>query len=267
MWHVHGTEPRAVRQEYGGGWAHLHTRLGKDVKQILCAWNGNAVTRGYLGVKCAMLNHSCAANAFVSFEDSVGRLVVHALKDIEEGEEICRSYLEGKEMFGIAEEQRKVLEVQRGFKCLCETCVAVDEHASNEPDALHPDDEIRAEMRELMARYTKAVVELSKGWCHVHARAAVVELIQKLGLMSIDYLDWPRKIARWNLALGKKDAAMKWMVKILAIIKLCLGEESQMYRDGQAQIDGEDGNYEPDEGSDEEGDEVGEEMDEEDDKL
>jgi len=40
----------------------------------------------------ARINHSCVPNAFYSWNEAIGRLTVHAVKDIKKGEEITIHY-------------------------------------------------------------------------------------------------------------------------------------------------------------------------------
>lgn len=66
----------------------------------------------------ARMNHSCAANCQHAWSDSMGKQLVHAVRDIQEGEELTLAYHVG----GPTAERRAVLKTYFGFTCECELC-------------------------------------------------------------------------------------------------------------------------------------------------
>jgi hypothetical protein len=66
----------------------------------------------------ARLNHSCRPNAQHAWNEAKGIEVVHAVRDIQEGEELTLSYLAG----GASTERQSRLEEYFGFDCTCEAC-------------------------------------------------------------------------------------------------------------------------------------------------
>lgn len=66
----------------------------------------------------ARLNHACRPNAQHAWNEARGIEVVHAVRDIKEGEELTLSYLAG----GPSQERKSSLKEYFGFDCACEAC-------------------------------------------------------------------------------------------------------------------------------------------------
>ena len=66
------------------------------------------------------VNHSCLPNAYITWNAALGKLTVHAIRDIKCDEEITISY--GYEYEPYASRQAK-LEKDCGLKCICERCM------------------------------------------------------------------------------------------------------------------------------------------------
>ena len=66
----------------------------------------------------ARLNHACRPNAQHAWNEARGIEVVHAVRDIQEGEELTLSYLAG----GPSTERQGRLKEYFGFDCTCEAC-------------------------------------------------------------------------------------------------------------------------------------------------
>lgn len=66
----------------------------------------------------ARLNHACRPNAQHAWNEDRGIEVVHAVRDIKEGEELTLSYLAG----GPSQERQSSLKEYFGFHCTCEAC-------------------------------------------------------------------------------------------------------------------------------------------------
>jgi hypothetical protein len=66
----------------------------------------------------ARLNHACRPNAQHAWNAARGLEVVHAVRDIKQGEELTLSYSEG----GPSEQRRSSLKEYFGFDCACEAC-------------------------------------------------------------------------------------------------------------------------------------------------
>jgi hypothetical protein len=93
----------------------------EDLNTLFTPLDGTAM----FSLTCKM-NHSCRPNAMVRYVNGWGStrpLVLQcvALRDIDEGEELCISYIDGEEHLDVAE-RRQVLE-NYGFHCSCDRCV------------------------------------------------------------------------------------------------------------------------------------------------
>lgn len=69
----------------------------------------------------ARLNHSCSPNAYYHWNETIGRLTVHAVRDINKGEEITIHYHLVLESL-VARQQRHMLAFR--FVCQCGVCTA-----------------------------------------------------------------------------------------------------------------------------------------------
>ncbi|KAM0342623.1 hypothetical protein ACHAPU_009352 [Fusarium lateritium] len=72
-----------------------------------------------LFVEAARMNHSCAPNVSYRWNDNIGKMTVHATKDIGEKSEITINYL--GEIDGYAVRQQR-LKTAFGFDCACSLC-------------------------------------------------------------------------------------------------------------------------------------------------
>ena len=68
---------------------------------------------------CSRLNSSCVPNVNNHYNEAMGALCIYALRDIEEGEELCVCY---NSVFGCREERQRSLFEKFRFNCTCETC-------------------------------------------------------------------------------------------------------------------------------------------------
>lgn len=79
-----------------------------------------ASNSGGLFLEASRINHSCQPNAQYAWNDNLGHLTVHALRDIDANHEITISYISGV-LLGYAERQRHLMDAF-SFACTCELC-------------------------------------------------------------------------------------------------------------------------------------------------
>lgn len=222
-------------------------------------FNTNAVGP-HLGVQTSMLNHSCVPNAYAAFDDGIKRLTVRALRDIEEGEEVCIAYLDAATLLEPAFSQpssslvtrRMVLQLQRGFECLCDSCVALTTYVADGGRLEeHPGEVQRAELRSLIEEYRwrESIFEKDRG--HSNTRGlyldyakyltslvtGIVDRLESLGLATVDNLEWYQLAIKWHDSLKDEEGARKWHEKLLSVVRLCVGRNSQMYWDISRSVD------------------------------
>lgn len=82
---------------------------------------GPEVPEGGLFLDAARINHACRPNAHESWNENIGRLTVHAIRDIGQGEEITTSYL-----IETMEHDKRQRELKNRFRldCGCSLCSA-----------------------------------------------------------------------------------------------------------------------------------------------
>jgi hypothetical protein len=103
----------------------LHNAYGRDNSPFLGIARTNALPlgcgagEGGIFLEASRINHSCRNNSQNTWNENIGRLTIHALRDIEEGQEITISYLGS--MMEYAERQRS-LKRSFFFDCRCELC-------------------------------------------------------------------------------------------------------------------------------------------------
>eukprot|EP00112_Aurelia_sp_Birch-Aquarium-sp1_P022172 Seg6154.1 transcript_id=Seg6154.1/GoldUCD/mRNA.D3Y31 product="SET and MYND domain-containing protein 5" protein_id=Seg6154.1/GoldUCD/D3Y31 len=97
----------------------------------------------YLTQSCC--NHSCDPNAEVTFPYNNSTLVLVALNDIEENEEICISYLDECQRERSRHSRQKILRENYLFQCTCPICESqcdtADQTSSDDDDDDDGDDD------------------------------------------------------------------------------------------------------------------------------
>ncbi|CEF88802.1 hypothetical protein FGSG_12802 [Fusarium graminearum PH-1] len=83
----------------------------------LCA--GPDEEDGAVFLATSRINHSCKPNAQNRWNQGLGKITVHAVEDIEQGQEITITYLGNPEVY---EERQKKLKNAFGFDCCCRLC-------------------------------------------------------------------------------------------------------------------------------------------------
>jgi hypothetical protein len=80
---------------------------------------GSEAREGGLFLEASRINHSCRHNAQNTWNANIGCLTVHALRDIEEGQEITITYLSCTTPYA---ERQRFLQEKFIFDCKCELC-------------------------------------------------------------------------------------------------------------------------------------------------
>lgn len=111
--------------------ANVHVKLtGEETNEERCAGiartnaafmslrDGGVAKRGIFPV-AARINHSCNPNCHATWNDNIGKLTVHAMSDICEGQEITVSYISTPEE---RDRRQGILGRVYGFTCTCDFC-------------------------------------------------------------------------------------------------------------------------------------------------
>ncbi|KAI4754154.1 SET domain-containing protein [Aureobasidium sp. EXF-3400] len=186
-----------------------------------------------LGVfpNAARFNHSCSPNVYHRYNPNIDRLTIHALRDIRPGEEICTAYID---ICHDTAERRRVLQ-HWGFECCCEACEAHD------PAREARRNKLGQLMTVMQRRENKRSFEQWSTWDYAEALTTVEEIISLMledGLEETDTLGEACEVAaRYNLAMGCKEDAIKWAEKDLNIERKCVGEDSAEYTQALALLE------------------------------
>jgi hypothetical protein len=113
--------------------------------------DGLGSTHRALFLRIARINHACAPNAHVCYyppdsESEKGRMVIHSLRALEQGEEVLISYFN----ILMPREDRMIRTQKWGFTCACEVC---DEQAPGQEKA----EELRKEFSDFKLEQGKIV--------------------------------------------------------------------------------------------------------------
>lgn len=102
-----------------GIYGDVHSQALGIARTKLLPFGSNASSGG-LFVEASRINHSCRHNVQNTWNENIGRLAIHSLRDIEEAQEITISYLGSTA--GYAERQRFLKEKFK-FDCKYELCL------------------------------------------------------------------------------------------------------------------------------------------------
>jgi len=73
----------------------------------------------------ARLNHSCVPNVHHSFNPTLQKQTVYAMRPIQPGEELCTTYLGGGGAYQVRAQRIESLRTNYGFTCACPACTDV----------------------------------------------------------------------------------------------------------------------------------------------
>ncbi len=76
-------------------------------------------TKAGIFLNASRINHACDSNSQVFWNENTEQITVHALRDIEQGEEIMITYMSSLKT---RKDRRKFLQKHYGFNCLCNLC-------------------------------------------------------------------------------------------------------------------------------------------------
>ncbi|KAK0750134.1 hypothetical protein B0T18DRAFT_366186 [Schizothecium vesticola] len=94
---------------------------------------GHNSLSGGIFLHASRINHSCTHNAENTWNASLGKLKIYAIRDIKPGSEITISYIEGFKPYN--QRQAHFLSAF-GFRCVCERCEVTDSKRKESDDRL-----------------------------------------------------------------------------------------------------------------------------------
>ncbi|CZT25065.1 uncharacterized protein RCC_10793 [Ramularia collo-cygni] len=212
------------------------TAAAQDFAKMHTIFYANAVMLGPdaqfgIGISptYSRLNHSCTPNVQHSYNATLGREVVHAIKDIPKGEELVTAYVSLQRPTSL-----RVDEVVKkwGFECKCETCCGADQLASERRrQRLYEIDQGFAFLKEPVDHRIYATASLhgmipkTDGVALRWAEESV-ELLKIEGLVGMDMAKAYRECSNYSLREGQLEKATAYARKELDIQITCLGEDT-----------------------------------------
>ena len=172
------------------------------------------------------INHSCVPNAHYSWNCSIKRITVHAVKDIPQNEEITISYCSGLRSF---EERQRELEPYV-FVCNCPACRTDTDFGSKSRIR-------RRQMRDLAHRiaayHTNPLPAARIGCDDCEEESAILRLIELIGEEGLVY----EKSAAYHgaaecaLKRGVIEEALGYASRELDVVFCCVGRDSPYYEE------------------------------------
>ncbi|KAK7548439.1 hypothetical protein IWX91DRAFT_406776, partial [Phyllosticta citricarpa] len=160
--------------------------------------------------EASRLNHACAPNVQFVWNDIFmgGALTMHAVRDIDAGEELTVGYME---LLECSAERHEKLRAVYGFDCSCVVCGADDA-------AVRLSDCRREMMRKGLATCKKARAEAPK-WCSLSPEVreileSVVALHQEEGLLGLSAAD-----------AFQMEIDRHYMQQTLVVLERCIGAD------------------------------------------
>lgn len=163
------------------GKSHLTAPAGVSLKireyvHILAIFRSNAFDIGldrqavFPGI--SRINHSCLPSAEGNFHEGLGKLNVHATRDIQDGEEVMINYLKETGVALREQRQAKLLEGY-GFDCNCTACDAKSPSGKDGEDR-------RADVLSSLAQYAQGAALPGTASQSNEAELAMIVVIVKL---------------------------------------------------------------------------------------
>lgn len=179
------------------------------------------------------INHSCTPNVYASYNHSLGRHTVHAIRDIKAGEEILTSYVDCAQPIA---ERSDTLD-DRGVDCYCPSCKmsATAARSENQRDRLYDNNcglkaydgklnrDERIPLRLIPRNPTEALTMAEES----------VSILKEEGLVGMVLAAAYRQSSRYCLQLGMVEKAKAYAKKELEVERYCLGTETEYLNDGK----------------------------------
>lgn len=171
----------------------------------------------------ARLNHSCVPNVHHSFNPTLQKQTVHAVRDIFPGEELLTTYLGGEGSYIVSVQRKEILRQGYGFICMCPAC----SHPSTRSDA----------RRELLGALAwglqqfidkcnpgQSFVPASPAFALQQAEAMVSLLIEE-GLLSMELIKAYRTASTQALNIRDFSKAIEYAYNEAEVERNCMGVE------------------------------------------
>ncbi|KAK5121467.1 hypothetical protein LTR85_005300 [Meristemomyces frigidus] len=171
----------------------------------------------------ARLNHSCVPNVHHSFNPTLQKQTVHAVRDIHPGEELVTTYLGGQGSYFIHSQRMDMLYQGYGFTCTCPACSDTTGISDTRRDAL-------ATLAWGLQRFIEGAghgepyVPATSGTALQQAETIVRLLIEE-GLVSIELIKAYRTASTQALNMKDFSKAIEYAYNEAEVERNCLGTE------------------------------------------
>jgi hypothetical protein len=218
----------AKRREY---WALCQNAEHGRTKNAYGIWLSNALPTEDEPATAAVfrvasrLNHSCRPNAHISWNSHLQRETVHALHQLEPGQEV-RIHYRGDSNGESRDERRAGLLADFGFECACLQCAGLDRASQAESDANHA--RIASLFQAIAASPTpRNVVQLAERRIELLAREGVLTTWDTYGA-AMSYLK----------CTGEAAQAARWAARAAASAAAALGRDSLEFEQFVSEMSG-----------------------------
>ncbi|KAL8685723.1 MAG: hypothetical protein Q9218_007583, partial [Villophora microphyllina] len=167
-----------------------------------------------IGIEFARLNHSCTPNITHQWNRNIGCITVHAIRDIEAGEELLASSIPLLEKRDVRRERTMEL----GFTCTCATC------------------ENPTKASEYRRKWLSVIDQTLNGGGKVQTDEdalslciEAVKLMEEEGLTDMALTNFYRRAGQTAAALGRWTGAFVWARKMMDT-RACCGEDHPIYK-------------------------------------
>lgn len=178
------------------------------------------------------INHSCTPNMHANFNRSLGRHTVHAIRNIEAGEELLTSYIDCEKP---AQDRAKEL-LEMGFKCCCVACKKNRAARKRDTRRIRLYDINRA--LEIYDGKVEQAYYIPDYLIPQNPKAALamaeegLALLKEEGLVGMPRASMFRLGSRYSLQIGTIEKANAYAQNELEVERMCLVMETEYLKDG-----------------------------------
>ncbi|KAI6864735.1 hypothetical protein KC334_g20169, partial [Hortaea werneckii] len=173
--------------------------------------------------KASRLNHSCVPNVHHSFNPTLQKQTVHAVRDIQPGEELCTTYLGGPGCYYIRSQRIEMLRSNYGFTCTCTAC-------SDPSGASESRRQLMANLawglQQYLERSAFGMTFVPTSPAEALAQAeAFIHLLLEEGLFTVELMKAYRTASTQALNISMYEKAMAYAKNEADVERNCLGTE------------------------------------------
>ncbi|RVD84859.1 uncharacterized protein DFL_003196 [Arthrobotrys flagrans] len=205
--------------------SHEHAWSIYETNRFTCKSLSSSTKSLGIFPQSARLNHSCSPNVFHRYNPVINRLTVHALRDIQKGEELLTSYIDICHPTVV---RRQILK-HWGFRCRCEACDSPDDEEDCRRKRI---EDLFTKIKKRETRKLKNGNKWTDKECQWSLGVVVkcIRLLEKEGMGETDtlgvvYTEGVRLVVK----VGEEERAVEWAEKVLEIERKCLGEDSKEF--------------------------------------